>query len=78
MSERESKRLRTAANIAVSRRNYRRARDRALTRLSKNYREEYLAYLKEEQERDDREGRSWLDLAGNTNSGNVDRATGRS
>lgn len=71
----DPERLESAAKRAVEQRNYRRARDRALTRLSNDYREEYLAYLKEEQERDDREGRSWLDLAGNTNSGNDNRAT---
>lgn len=78
MDDKESKRLQTAANIAVSRRNYRRARDRALARLSKQYPEEYRAYLKEEQERDHREGRDWMDLTGNFNSRNVNRPTGRS
>ena len=59
-------RLQSAADQAVRQRNYRRARDRALTRLANDYREEYLDYLKQEQERDDREGKRWLDIAGNT------------
>ena len=67
-------RLESAATQAVRQRNYRRARDRALTRLANDHREEYLDYLKQEQERDHREGRRWLDIAGNTSSGNSIRA----
>ena len=62
----DPQRLQSAADQAVRQRNYRRARDRALTRLANDYREEYLDYLKQEQERDDREGKRWLDIAGNT------------
>lgn len=69
----DPKRVESAVKLAVSQRNYRRARDRALVRLANDYREEYLAYLKEEQERDYREGRNWVDIAGNTRARNYSR-----
>ena len=72
------KRVESAVKLAVSQRNYRRCRDRALVRVANNHREEYLAYLKEEQERDDREGRSWVDIAGNTRARNYSRNPQRS
>lgn len=68
----DPKRLQSAAEQAVRQRNYRRARDRALVRLANDYPEEYRDYLKEEQARDDKEGRRWLDLAGNTIGRNLD------
>lgn len=71
------RRVESAVKQAVFQRNYRRCRDRALTRLANDYREEYLAYLKEEQQRDDREGKRWLDIDGNTRSGNNSRTTQR-
>ena len=49
---------------AVHYRNYRRARDRALVRLSHLYPNVYRDLLVEEKERDEDEGKSWI--AGNT------------
>ena len=62
------RRIETAKAQAVRRRNYRRARDRALARLSKDYPNVYRAYLEEEIETDDKMGKKWLDIAGNTKS----------
>lgn len=45
---------------AINQRNYRRARDRALTRLRQAHLEEYCGYLAEERERDEEMGRSWI------------------
>lgn len=65
----ESRRIETAKTIMTNRRNYRRARDRALARLSNLHREEYLELLEEERIRDVKEGKAWIDLAGRTNYG---------
>lgn len=62
------RRIETAKAQAVRRRNYRRARDRALARLSRDYPNVYRAYLEEEMEADDQMGKKWLDIAGNTKS----------
>ena len=48
-----------AENMAVRQRNYRRARERALTRLAQQYREVYLDYLAEEKAKDEQEGKRW-------------------
>ena len=53
------RRLATAQNLAVSQRNYRRARDRALVRLANDYKEIYLDYLAEEKAKDEQEGKRW-------------------
>ena len=45
--------------MAVRQRNYRRARERALTRLAQQYREVYLDYLAEEKAKDEQEGKRW-------------------
>ena len=63
MSER---RLKAAANQAVSYRNYRRARDRALARLANAYPEHYKELLEQEKANDETQGRKWLDIDGNT------------
>lgn len=63
MDDRE-RRIRTAERTAVYRRNYRRARDRALARLGKKYPKEYLKLLEEERERDAKKGTHWYSLAG--------------
>ena len=57
------RRLAAAENMAVRQRNYRRARDRALSRLSQKYKEEYLELLAEEKEKDATQGKRWLDLS---------------
>ena len=65
MSER---RIETAKNIAVSYRNYRRARDRALARLANAHPENYKELLEQEKANDENQGRKWIDIDGNTNS----------
>lgn len=62
------RRTETAKRILVSKRNHRRARDRALTRLSRAHKEEYLQLLKREKERDEETGKRWLDIAGTPNN----------
>jgi predicted RNase H-like nuclease (RuvC/YqgF family) len=62
----ENKRLRGAANQAVRQRNYRRARDRALVRLAHLYPDTYKQLLEMEKKTDEQEGKTWLDLDGNT------------
>ena len=58
------KRKRAAENWAVRSRNYRRARERALTALARRYKEDYLALLEEEKKKDEQEGKRWRNLAG--------------
>ena len=58
------KRKRAAENWAVRSRNYRRARERALTALARRYKEDYLALLEEEKAKDEQEGKRWHNLAG--------------
>jgi hypothetical protein len=64
--EDKERRTKTAQTILTNRRNYRRARDRALAKLSATYREEYLELLEEERKKDEAEGKSWLDISGRT------------
>ena len=47
-------------------RNYRRARDRALVRLSHLYADEYRQLLVEEREVDEQEGKKWIGVVDNT------------
>jgi hypothetical protein len=61
-----NKRLVGAANQAVRQRNYRRARDRALVRLAHLYPDTYKQLLEMEKKTDEQEGKTWLDLDGNT------------
>ena len=65
MSER---RMATAMNMAVRQRNYRRARDRALTRLAQAYPDDYKELLEQEKAIDETQGRKWIDIDGTTNS----------
>ena len=62
------KRIKAAANQAVSYRNYRRARDRALTRLAQAYPDEYKEYLEQEKAYDEKEGKKWVDITGRTST----------
>jgi hypothetical protein len=63
------RRQETAKRYAIRQRNYRRARDRALTRLRKQYPDDYILLLDEERARDEAEGKAWVDLSsGLTNS----------
>ena len=61
------KRLQSAADQAVRQRNYQRARQRAFTRLANTYPEVYRSFLEEEKMADEKMGKKWLDLDGNTN-----------
>lgn len=65
-----NKREQTALKLAVSQRNYRRCRDRALARLANKHKEEYLELYKQEKEKDQKMGKKWLDISGNTNANN--------
>jgi hypothetical protein len=59
-------RVKAAADQAVRQRNYRRARERALTRLANDYPNLYRSYLEEEKKADVKMGKKWLDIDGNT------------
>jgi len=61
-------RVKAAADQAVRQRNYRRARERALTRLANDYPDLYRSYLEEEKMADEKMGKKWLDIDGNTRS----------
>jgi hypothetical protein len=58
------RRLAAAENMAVRSRNYRRARERALTALARLHKEDYLELLAEEKAKDEQEGKRWVDLTG--------------
>lgn len=60
------RRIEGAKAQAVRQRNYRRARDRALARLSKDYPNVYRTYLEEEMKADEQMDKKWLDIAGRT------------
>ena len=60
------KRIRGAKRMAVRQRNYRRARDRAMTRLATAYPETYKELLEQEKIVDEQLGKKWLDIDGNT------------
>jgi predicted AAA+ superfamily ATPase len=64
-------RVKAAADQAVRQRNYRRARERALTRLANTYPEIYRTYLEEEMRADEKMGKKWLDIDGNTSLTNT-------
>ena len=63
---RNTQRLKGAADQAVRQRNYRRARERALTRLANAYPDIYRSYLEDEKIADENMGKKGLDLDGNT------------
>ena len=60
------RRVASATRQAVSYRNYRRARDRALTRLSQAYPETYKELLELEKVSDETTNVKWVDIDGNT------------
>jgi hypothetical protein len=62
------KRIKAAADQAVRQRNYQRARQRAFTRLANTYPDVYRAYLEEEKQADEKMGKKWLDIDGNTST----------
>jgi hypothetical protein len=61
-----NRRMATAARQAVHNRNYRRARDRAMTKLAHLYPDTYKQLLGIEKAIDEHEGKSWIDLSGST------------
>jgi len=61
-----ARRIESAKRSAVIYRNYRRARDRALTRLSQAYPETYKELLELEKIVDEQMGKKWLDIDGST------------
>jgi hypothetical protein len=61
------RRIATAKRLATGYRNYRRARDRALARLSNAYPETYKELLEQEKIVDEQMGKKWLDIDGSTN-----------
>jgi hypothetical protein len=52
-----------SGNQAILYRNYRRARDRALVRLSHLYADEYRRLLVEERKLDEQQGKKWVGVA---------------
>ena len=68
MSTKVEKRIKAAADQAVRQRNYQRARQRAFTRLANTYPDVYRAYLEEEKQADEKMGKKWLDIDGNTST----------
>ena len=61
-----ARRIQTAKRGAVRQRNYRRARDRAMTRLATAYPETYKELLEQEKIVDEQMGKKWLDIDGST------------
>lgn len=60
------RRIETAKRQAVQYRNYRRARDRALTRLAQAYPETYKELLELEKVTDETNGAKWVDIDGSS------------
>ena len=65
MIEQESKTV--SGKQAISYRNYRRARDRALVRLTHAYPDTYRQLLAEEKAFDEVNGKKWVGISGSTN-----------
>ena len=61
-----NKRIESAMRMAVRQRNYRRVRDRALTRLAQAYPETYKELLELEKVSDETTGAKWIDIDGNS------------
>lgn len=62
-------RIESAVRQAVNYRNYRRARERALAKLSHLYPDTYKQLLGIEKALDEHEGKSWIDISGATRMG---------
>jgi hypothetical protein len=60
------RRIESALKQAVHYRNYRRARERALSKLSHLYPDTYKQLLGIEKAIDEQEGKSWIDITGAT------------
>jgi GTP1/Obg family GTP-binding protein len=61
-----ARRIESAKRSAVGYRNYRRARERAMTRLSQAYPETYKELLELEKVSDETTGAKWIDIDGST------------
>jgi hypothetical protein len=61
-----AKRVEGAKRMAVRQRNYRRARDRALSRLANAYPETYKELLEQEKVADVELGKKWVDIDGSS------------
>jgi len=61
-----ARRIESAKRTAVGYRNYRRARERAMTRLSQAYPETYKELLELEKVSDETTGAKWVDIDGST------------
>lgn len=61
-----ARRIESAKRSAVVYRNYRRARERAMTRLANAYPETYKELLEQEKISDEQLGKKWLDIDGST------------
>ena len=68
---------RVSGKQAIHYRNYRRARDRALTRLSQDYQETYKVLLELEKVNDGTSGAKWVDINGRNRLVVVTGAKGR-
>ena len=66
----------SAERLAISNRNYKRARERAMTRLARKYVEEYKELLRQEKERDKKEGVAWTSLDGSSHTDRLAHHTG--
>jgi GTP1/Obg family GTP-binding protein len=66
MTEQVKRRMATASRKAVSDRNYRRARDRALARLAHLYPDTYKQLLEMEKKEDELQGKKWISIDGTT------------
>ena len=78
---REAKRREYGEKYALWLRNYQRARTRALSRLAREYPDQYKEFLEQERAKDEAEGKTWLDLSGRTkrtmdSAGTPDRTSG--
>jgi hypothetical protein len=69
-------RVDSAIKQAVYYRNYRRARERALTKLAQMYPDNYQDLLEKEKASDEQLGKKWLDINGTTASSLVDTRAG--
>ena len=63
-----ARRIESAKRSAVVYRNYRRARERAMTRLSNHYPETYKELLEQEKISDEQLGKKWIDIDGSTDA----------
>ena len=73
----KTSRKRVSGKQAIHYRNYRRARDRALVRLSQAYPETYKELLELEKVSDDTTGAKWVDIDGSSMLVVVTRTGGR-